>query len=196
MKRKNLPTQESRWLSGRKVWEWLDQRVDMRDVQMYHPLAMDTIRKWRNGSTAEIYTVDRVLTKLGLHISELPDDIGCDAPQARKSRYYSRELKREAVKRYAKGEMVTKIADDMNISASVIYSWRRQAGEVPVHKRAMNQKREEAIKLFKQGLTAREVSKRLDVGYTTITDWRRVWRKGGGVDAMRQKRGPNYKTAK
>lgn len=37
-------------------------------------------RRWKCGGAATVYAADRVLTKLGLHIHLLPDDLWIDTP--------------------------------------------------------------------------------------------------------------------
>lgn len=71
-----LTWQTARWADGAKVLAWL-KTSDLLPEQ-FGP-DMDTVAKavyrWSKGYTARADSVDNVLSRLGAHVSELPDDV-------------------------------------------------------------------------------------------------------------------------
>lgn len=83
-----LVAEQTDWLDGPRLYEWLKEHgLDHPAIELgrEHERA---IRHWRDGRRANVYTVDRVLVALGLHLSEVPDDCWVDPP-------YRGELKPE-----------------------------------------------------------------------------------------------------
>jgi hypothetical protein len=64
------------WADGVKVVAWLEAHEILPEA---FGVEMDTIssavRRWRNGRPARIDSVDNILTRLGVHVSELPDEV-------------------------------------------------------------------------------------------------------------------------
>lgn len=61
------------WLDGPMLVEWLEKMgfvLTQNAIGWHHK----PVRKWRNGSRAQVYAVDRLLSKLGVHLSELPHE--------------------------------------------------------------------------------------------------------------------------
>jgi hypothetical protein len=64
---------------GRRVEEWLQTAgVIPESVEMVDETLARRLRLWRAGAQARVDAVDRVCVKLGIHLSELPDDVWVD----------------------------------------------------------------------------------------------------------------------
>lgn len=67
---------DAKGADGNKVVEWLETRVD---VQGAGDVTRRRVLEWRKpGAIAQFDAVDRAVTRLGRHISELPDDVWLD----------------------------------------------------------------------------------------------------------------------
>lgn len=64
-------------LDGRALAAWIEDHVTDLGAQLNGQTR--TVQRWRNGASARIWTVDEVLTALGRHLSELPDEVWIDA---------------------------------------------------------------------------------------------------------------------
>lgn len=86
-----MNTQILEALDGPRLVAWIEAEgahpVDLR--LGYHARA---VRHWRAGERAQVYEVDKVLTKLGLHLHLIPDDLWIEAP--RKPRYIPTKFER------------------------------------------------------------------------------------------------------
>jgi hypothetical protein len=60
------------------VWEWLVARPEGQAIRKEKTAAARRMRFWEKGGKADFYAVDRVLTLVGLHPSELPGDVWLD----------------------------------------------------------------------------------------------------------------------
>ena len=69
------------WLHGSKVAEWIGENHSDLSAQLGCDLRR--IQEWRKGTPARLDSVDRVLTRLGGHIHELPPDIWIETPRRR-----------------------------------------------------------------------------------------------------------------
>lgn len=70
-----LDWESALWVDGPRLTTWLDRHIDVgslceRDRKL--------LQRWRNGSAATVWTVDRVLIAYGRHLSELPDSLWLD----------------------------------------------------------------------------------------------------------------------
>lgn len=76
--------EETKWLDGPKLAGWLSERLQQRRREA--PITKENashdsmvlgrlIRRWAEGQEANVYTVDRWLIWLGLHLSDLPDSL-------------------------------------------------------------------------------------------------------------------------
>lgn len=111
------------WLDGPALAAWLrDNGLDHPTYQLGHTLER-AVSRWRDGARAYVFVVDAVLTKLGLHLSEIPDELWTDAPQGGASRLDS--VKRaELLARLAEGEPVKAIARKVGCSSGTVRHYR------------------------------------------------------------------------
>jgi hypothetical protein len=69
---------ESTYVRGEVLVEWLDANGHLTPRgafdDRFHSNDARHVRKWRVGGAATVWTVDRVLCRLGRHLHELPDE--------------------------------------------------------------------------------------------------------------------------
>jgi len=74
------------WIDGPSLVNWIEERSTVSEA--IAPSALRRIREWREGGSPDLYTVDKVLTKLDLHLSEVPPEMiqggeGMEPPKGR-----------------------------------------------------------------------------------------------------------------
>lgn len=85
------------------------------------------VRKWAEGEQAKLEAVDKWLTFIGCHISELPDDFW-EAPKTRgAARRFSEFEKRRAVQLLRDGLSPSEIARGLGCSPKSVRLWERAA---------------------------------------------------------------------
>lgn len=116
----------SNWLHGDKFSAWLrDHGLTSPALQVDFNAAR-LICKWESqGGLASVYTADRILTRLGFHLSELPDDIWADRSPT-DSRVPA-ETREQAVARLAAGERAGAIAAELGVDRRTVSYWARSA---------------------------------------------------------------------
>lgn len=87
----SLPLHEREALDGPRFVAWLEAEGEhLGDIRLgYHARA---VRHWRSGEPAQVYEADKVLTKVGLHLHLIPDDLWIESK--RKPRYIPTRSKR------------------------------------------------------------------------------------------------------
>jgi hypothetical protein len=117
--------EQTDWLDGPRLVEWLeDHGLDNIKAQLGSSLERP-IRDWRYGTAASIYTVDKILVRLGCHLSELPEDLFTDSPLVTGFSAPIGEEKRREIKRRAKaGEGTAAISRAVGVSPSTVRRWR------------------------------------------------------------------------
>lgn len=74
-----MVTTEPQWLDGPRLVCWLEGK-GLFSMQLQVGGLARRVSDWKKGTTANVFTADRVLTRLGLHISEIPDELWVDSP--------------------------------------------------------------------------------------------------------------------
>lgn len=99
--------ERAEWIQGPGLVVWLESHgLFSPDIQLgFHARR---IRHWREGKTADLHTADIVLTKLGLHLSEIPDELWLE--EAPKARRYTDKDRKEMARRLGEGQTVTAVA--------------------------------------------------------------------------------------
>ncbi len=67
-----LSWQNAKAADGPALYRWLEVRGELDRARF---VGQRAILRWERGGQAKFEAVDRVLTALGRHVSELPDDI-------------------------------------------------------------------------------------------------------------------------
>ena len=124
-------------VNGPKLAAWLKERDRL-------PINLDTpanrsgrkddpvwnlhrrVHAWAAGEQASLEAVDKWLTTIGCHISELPDDFWEDRKR-RKTRNYSQFEKRRALQLLDDGLTPTEIARGLGCSPKSIAIWKKAA---------------------------------------------------------------------
>jgi DNA-binding CsgD family transcriptional regulator len=125
----------SEWLDGPNLYAWISER---RMLSEAGPNLERAVRRWKEGGTANVYTVDRVLTALDLHIAELPDEFWLNEKSRANGAKLTVESKAELLARLEAGESTRTLAREFGISRdTVVYHRRRMYGQIGAsqHKR-------------------------------------------------------------
>ena len=108
------------WLDGPDLYEWILKRCpyikgDREGILGYtHSRSMV---RWRSGERAHYATADRLLTLLGLHISEIPDEIW---------RWAKRRKKEKGLEHLRNGKSVKQVAQWVGARESTVYNWKAE----------------------------------------------------------------------
>jgi hypothetical protein len=78
---------------GPKVAAWIIDNVPGVN-SMNDPDAARRLRDWHKGAQVGVYALDRVLTRHGLHLSCLPDDVWCEGQIIRNTKGLKRGYSR------------------------------------------------------------------------------------------------------
>jgi hypothetical protein len=116
-----MAASDRNWIDGSRLVDWLQER----GAQLTRPALGGherAIRHWREGKACSVYQADRVLTRLGFHLHELPDDFWLDGPPHLES--YSAQVKRQAVLRVTVGsEAVKQVARSLGCDPKTVRNW-------------------------------------------------------------------------
>lgn len=110
------------WFEG-----WIRKRYGLGPSETMH--AGDEITRalhaWRAGDRAPtVWALDRMLTKLGGHISEIPDHLWIEAkPNGRR---YDEETKAKAVRAVELGEPAATVARRCGVSPKSVRKWAQE----------------------------------------------------------------------
>lgn len=85
------------------------------------------VRKWEQGEQASLEAVDKWLTFIGCHISELPDDFWEEPKKRGAARRFSEFEKRRAVQLLRDGLSPTEIAKGLGCSPKSVRLWEQAA---------------------------------------------------------------------
>ena len=70
---------DAQWADGPKVAAWVDEHCPERTPERRYGMATERrLREWRMGAAAQVWAIDRMLTEMGRHMWELPDDVWLD----------------------------------------------------------------------------------------------------------------------
>jgi transcriptional regulator with XRE-family HTH domain len=61
-----------RYMDGVKLFYWIERRCEATNL---NPSQARRLRAWRNGSRASVDVAEKLLSSLGLHLSEVPDSV-------------------------------------------------------------------------------------------------------------------------
>lgn len=78
---KRVSPETAEWLDGPRLAEWLESHGLLSPSRQLGSSTEGSFRRWKNGAKANVFAVDRVLVKLGLALSEIPDEFWTCPPQ-------------------------------------------------------------------------------------------------------------------
>jgi hypothetical protein len=124
------PLQEvSDWLDGPAFVQWLEDH-GMRTMVELTENEQRRVNEWRRGGRANVYTADKVLTRLGRHLWELPDTLWADLQRHGSGHKLSTADKASLRTKLAAGESPTLLAIEFGISRdNVVYHRKRMCGQ-------------------------------------------------------------------
>jgi hypothetical protein len=118
--------EEELWLDGPKLAVWFMEQ-EGGNYKALGPGTERRIRHWEAGETPKVWTVDRILTERGLHLSMVPDE--CWLPENPHAGAFRQGLPQEMEDRIAKlireGLTPTEIAKRTGVSARTAGHRRR-----------------------------------------------------------------------
>jgi len=80
---KAISPETAEWIDGPRFVAWLREHgLTSPSRQLGGSLAR-RVRDWEHGSAANVHTADQALVKLGLVLSEVPDDFWIESPKRR-----------------------------------------------------------------------------------------------------------------
>jgi Transposase len=123
---------EHNWLDGQRLVEWLEDRGCSltKAVLGHHERA---VRHWRDGGACSVFQADRVLTKLDIHLHEVPGHLWLEESpkgeiEGNQRRYFPEAVRREAVRRATVGEEKLKdVARSVGCSPKAVRDWIERA---------------------------------------------------------------------
>jgi hypothetical protein len=119
------PPKERNWLDGNRLVEWLEANGHSLTKPIVGPLEC-SIRRWRGGAKCSVYQADRLLTKLGVHLHEVPDDLWVDLAPTHER--YPRQVKQEAVRRVTvRDEPLKAVARSLGCDPKTVRNWIKAA---------------------------------------------------------------------
>lgn len=108
------------WLDGPGFAAWLEENTDL--VPERGSCLEKSIQLWRDGAKPSVFTADDLLTPLGRHLSELPDELYVDPPPI--GRATPPAVKEEALEALRGGERPASVASRLGVTKVSVYRWR------------------------------------------------------------------------
>jgi len=131
---------EHEYLDGPKLAEYII-RIYPTYYEQLNDSQVRRINAWSNSVAASIWTADEIITRLGGHLSELPEDFTLPPQEPQKP--ISAKKKAQVIERYRAGEAAAKLGREIDRSASAVVKWSRKTeGYVPRSKNVRTGARE------------------------------------------------------
>ena len=118
----------SDWLDGPKFVNWLE-RADDFSGEPHGTAIKRRVTEWRAGAPVSIWSADHLLTRIGLHLSQVPDELWIagrhrtPAPARKVRPTYSKELREALVARVEAGDSLNELSIATGISERTIQRW-------------------------------------------------------------------------
>jgi hypothetical protein len=125
----------SDYLDGPKFVAWLESTNPDFTRDMFGPSTQRRLRSWCQGHAASVWSVDELLTGIGLHISQIPEDAWLPGYPRRvtlrksRSRVFSTATKEWVIKRLAEGITFQQIANEVGASERTVRRWTQNSRE-------------------------------------------------------------------
>jgi len=118
-----LDPETAEWLDGPRFTDWLlENGLNSPAVQLDSRLER-AFGRWRAGAKASVWIADAMLVALGLHLSELPDDLWVEEPNGGAGRL-TEWAKAEILGRLHASEPVRQIAHQLGCSPGTVRHYR------------------------------------------------------------------------
>lgn len=111
------PCERAEWLDGPALVDWL-RLHGLENVKAFGGTVQAAITRWQRGARASVYSVDSLMVRLDLHLSEIPDDIWIDS--SRTGQKIDEDQRAELIARLEAGEKVKRLAQEFRVSPSTV----------------------------------------------------------------------------
>ncbi len=122
------------WLDGPGIAKWAKEAgIWDATLEMTNPSFVRRLREWEKpGCLANVYTLDRHLTKEGIHLHEVPEELYTER-EPQKGTFTAQKLtdaeKKQLVARVDAGEKPSDLAHEYNISVRSVTAYRGKRGD-------------------------------------------------------------------
>ncbi len=121
-----MSPETAEWLDGPGLAAWLGERIPLDGLAAHHESMYRAILRWRNGDQACVYTVDDLLVRLGIHLSEVPEELFVSTTR-RRAYPLSEQTRTEALRLYTEGVGPGEIGRRLGIGSGTVSGWARRA---------------------------------------------------------------------
>lgn len=114
------------WLDGPRFLSWLEADYNF-DSHAHGKTIERRANRWKHGECVSVWSADRFLIKIGLHLTLVPEDIWL--PRKPGPLTYTRgnrptpEQKKEIIKRCGEGAPVAALAQEVGVTERTIRKW-------------------------------------------------------------------------
>lgn len=121
------------WLDGPRLVRWAKEEGVWDDtLEVAHPSFVRRLREWEKpGTLANVYTVDGHLTKIGRHLSEIPDECYTDREPNKKGtdKRLTHEQRKALVADLDAGERPQILAQRYGVASRSVNYYRGKRGD-------------------------------------------------------------------
>ena len=108
---------------GPKLYEWLIHTdANLEDANV-GPAFARAIDRWKEGDNATLGKVDELCVHVGLHLSQVPEEIWIARPPRKGSRHSTPQTRKEAVERVLAGETNRQVAESIGCTPRAVANW-------------------------------------------------------------------------
>lgn len=121
---------EKDWIDGPGLRAWLLHMVPHHHwprIDADNPTLTRALNRWGAGGLANWRTADRHLTWLGLHLSEVPDELWRHDRRAQPRTEYAIEARRQAYVAADQGLSLADMAEVFGVSRETARRWKQEA---------------------------------------------------------------------
>jgi DNA-binding NarL/FixJ family response regulator len=130
-------SETAEWLDGPQLVDWLEQH-GMETASPHGYSTERAVQRWKKGGRANVYAADQVLTQVGCHLHELPEEMWIDAPL--RGPKISGKTREEMLRRLEAGEKIKPLAKELSLSPSTV-RYHRDRARMYAQKPATDHKR-------------------------------------------------------
>ncbi len=125
-----ISPETAEWLDGPRLVEWLREN-GLRSAKGQLGGSLErAYGRWREGGMASVYTVDQVLVKLHLHLTDIPESLWAFGRRRRDGGIDSSGRREEILRRLGAGDSVSAVARDLRIARSTVRYYRDTQADV------------------------------------------------------------------
>lgn len=118
------------WLDGPRFIAWLEDEFNF-DRHGNGPIVERRAHGLSRGEALSVWSADRLLTTIGLHISLIPDDLWVEKKPRRKQKKRgpspSQTMKKEIIQRHKAGEHPAVLAQAAGVTERTVNRWTQES---------------------------------------------------------------------